>query len=326
MLTYAPNSEPQITNLLNTLSVMAEKKNSIAVYILGFLIFIQLGVIVFLLVTQDDQKKVIIQNVDTSQKDSLEIATKIEEFRLVGEELKKLKAEMLAMGINKDSIGAELDEMLEALWQAEMGGAITIGDLNAKIAKSKQLLVFKDLQIKRLKEKSDSLSFEAKVLNSEREFKVQKISDILNDNRDLSVKLNIASRVKAENIKITGINKKEKVIEKEVYKTKDLTKINISFNLEENKVAKKNKKIIIMFRLIEAGAVVIFNETNGGGYFKTEEKEELPYTEKQVIEFDNTKQVVNFIYQKESDYLSGVYKVELYADGYIIGESEFQVK
>ena len=305
---------------------MAEKKNSISVYLLRFLILIQLGVIVFLLLKQDEQKTIIVKNIDTTEKDSLELAAKIREFKLVGEDLKKLKEELLAMGINKDSIGAEMDQMLEALWQAEIGGAITIGDLNAEIAQSKKLLVMKDLQIKRLKEQSDSLSFEAKLLNSEREFKVQKITDMVNDNRELSVKLNIASRLKAENIKIAALGKKDKVIEKELYKAKDFVKLSVGFNFEDNKVAKKSKKVILMFRLLEAGTVVIFNESNGGGFFKTVEKDEIPYTLKQVIEFDNSKQQVNFVYQKESEYLSGTYKVELYADGYLIGESQFQVK
>ena len=305
---------------------MTEKQNSKIIFILSSIIVVQFGIIVYLLFDHNDKKLNIAQNTHTILKDSIEIVTKIEEFKLVGEDLKKLKAQMLASGITKDSIGTELDEMLEALWQVEMGGAITLDELNTKIAQAKKLLVIKDLQIKRLKDKSDSLSFQAKVLKSERESQTQQLEEMLDDTKELSEKLTVASRVKAENIKITGISKKDKTVDKEVYKSKDLTKINISFNLADNKITKINSSITVMFRIIKVGSVVLFDEMNGGGYFKTVDNEDIPYTGKQVIQFNNTKQEISFIYKNETEYAPGIYKVELYADGYSIGESQFKTK
>ncbi len=305
---------------------MAEKRNSTIVYILTGIIVVQFGIILYLLLQQSEKKEIVIQNTDTINRDSLELASKLAEFKLVGDDLKKLKEEMLAMGIDKDSLGAEMDAMLESLWEVEMGGAITLADINNKLAQAKKLLVMKDLQIKNLKEKSDSLSFAAKVLKSERETQTQRITDMLDDTKQLSAKLTIAAKVKLENLIITGISKKDKVIDKEVVKAKELSKLYITFNLAENKIKKKNSKIDIMFRLIKANSVVIFSETNGGGYFKTTENQELPYTGKQVVEFDNTNQEISFIYSNKPEFRPGIYKVELYADGYSIGESQFKLK
>jgi hypothetical protein len=305
---------------------MTQKQNSRTIFILSSIIVIQFGVIVYLLLDHNGNKLTVAQNTHTILKDSIEIVTKIEEFKLVGEDLKKLKAQMLASGITKDSIGTELDAMLEALWQVEMGGAITLDELNTKIAQAKKLLVVKDLQIKRLKDRSDSLSFQAKVLKSEREAQTQQLTEMLDDTKELSEKLSVASRVKAENIKITGISKKDKTVDKEVYKSKDLTKINISFRLADNKITKVNTPITLLYRIIKVGSVVIFDEMNGGGYFKTVDNENIPYTGKQEIQFDNSQQEVSFIYKAESEYAPGIYKVELYADGYSIGESQFKTK
>jgi FtsZ-binding cell division protein ZapB len=305
---------------------MSENKSSTTVYILSGTILIQFGIIAYLLFHKNDQKEIIVQNTETIQKDSLEISAKMTEFKIVGEDLKKLKEEMLAMGINKDSMGAEMDAVLESLWEVEMGGAITLADLNAKVSQAKKLLVLKDLQIKNLKEKSDSLSFEAKVLKSETEAKTQRVRDMLEDTKQLSEKVSIAARVKAENIIITGFSRKDKVINKEIVKAKELSKLKINFNLADNKVTKKNTKISLMFRLIKANSVVIFSETNGGGYFQSSDNGELPYTGKQEIEFDNTNQEISFVYKNEPEYHPGIYKIELYADGYSIGESHFKLK
>ncbi len=305
---------------------MAQKKKSIVIYLLGSIIFILSGIVIYLVLNQNNQKTVVVQNETIIQNDSLEIATKLEEFKLAGEALKKLKEEMLFMGINKDSIGSELNELLEALWEVEMGGAISIDNLNSKIARAKNLFIVKDLQIKLLKEKSDSLSFEEKVLKGEKEARVQQISEMLNDNRGLSAKLNLAARLKAEHIKINAVTKKEKLLEKELYKVKELNKLSVSFTIADNKFAKIDKKCVFIFRLLEGGNTLIYNEKNGGGLFKTTENIELPYTDKQVVVFDNTGQQITFLYKKGSDYAAGSYKIELYTDCYLIGESTFQVK
>ncbi len=323
---YLDKTRTSVPTFISYFTAMSENKSSKTIYLLSGIILIQFGLIAYLLFSKNDQKKIIVQNTEVIQNDSLEISAKMKEFQIVGEELKKLKEEMLAMGINKDSMGAEMDAVLESLWEVEMGGALSLDNLNAKVAQAKKLLVLKDLQIKTLKEKSDSLSFEAKVLKSDREAKTQKVKDMLEDTKQLSEKVSIASRVKAENIIITGISRKNKVLDKAVVKAKELSKLKVNFNLADNKVTKKNTKITLMFRLIKANSVVLFSEANGGGYFKSTDKEELPYTAKQEVEFDNTNQEISFEYKNEPEYRPGIYKVELYADGYAIGESQFKLK
>lgn len=305
---------------------MTAKKNSITVYVLSCVIVIQLAIIINLLLREQKKTIVIVQNIEQINNDSIEIATKTEEFKLVGEELKKLKEQMLTMGMADDSIGSELDDLLEALWNVEMGGAIDIDALNSKIASAKKLLVIKDLQIKKLKEESDSLTFEEKLLKSAKAAQIDQISEMLNDTRKLSAKVLVAARVKAENIEVTGYTKKGKVINSDSFKPKALGKISISFNLQENKFTKINADLSLRLRIIERGPIVHFDASEGGGYFTSSDGLELAYTAKQSLPFDNTKQLVTFVYEYKKEYNSGIYKVELYAENYSIGEAQFKVK
>ena len=69
----------------------------------------------------------------------------------------------------------------------------------------------------------------------------------------------------------------------------------------------------------------IFDVARGSGTFQLNGREEF-YTAGQEILFDNTKQKLTFMYEKGSAYASGVYNVEIYTDGYLMGRSQFTVR
>ena len=54
-------------------------------------------------------------------------------------------------------------------------------------------------------------------------------------------------------------------------------------------------------------------------------KEEF-YTAAQEILFDNTGQKLTFLYEKGSEYTSGDYTVDIFTDGYLMGQVRFTVK
>ena len=70
---------------------------------------------------------------------------------------------------------------------------------------------------------------------------------------------------------------------------------------------------------------ILFDVATGIVAFIMDGKEEF-YTAKQDILFDNSSQKLNFLYDKGSDYPSGLYQVEVYSDGFFIGSSNFTVK
>ena len=55
-------------------------------------------------------------------------------------------------------------------------------------------------------------------------------------------------------------------------------------------------------------------------------QEEIPFTLKQDVEFDNSKQKVSFMYVKGSPYKIGTHTIEVYHEGNKIGESTLVVK
>ena len=108
------------------------------------------------------------------------------------------------------------------------------------------------------------------------------------------------------------------------FKNRQLEKLKVEFILADNKVAPiEGKKILI--RVIDENGQVIFDVAKGSGTFIVNGKEEF-YTSSQEILFDNTRQKLTYVYEKGSEYASGNYTVEIFAEGYKMGSMQFTVK
>lgn len=150
------------------------------------------------------------------------------------------------------------------------------------------------------------------------------ISKLKVTQNELAEKVAIASVLKAESFQIDAITAKGKVKDGGEFKAKNIDKLKISFYLGENKVAKQEGKEIIL-RVIEPDGSALFDVGTGGGSFQFEGKE-IFYTLKQDVLFDNRKPQVVFTYVKGSAYKPGKHNIEVYTEGYKIGEGSFLVK
>ncbi|HTE30382.1 MAG TPA: DUF4469 domain-containing protein, partial [Chryseolinea sp.] len=136
-------------------------------------------------------------------------------------------------------------------------------------------------------------------------------------------KVAIASQLKAENVLIVGLTDRGKE-RNSPFKSRQIGKLRVDFNIAENKVAPiEGKKIMI--RVVDENGQVLFDVNKGSGTFLFNGKEEF-YTEAQDVLFDNTKQKLSFLYDKGSEYASGTYRLEVYTDDYMMGSGEFVVK
>jgi cell division protein ZapB len=196
--------------------------------------------------------------------------------------------------------------------------------LQEKITDYETLLTQKDEEITKLKTVNQELFTENTTLKTKANQLNENISAIEKDKQVLAEKVAIASALKTENLAINAINEKGKERDGGSYKARQVDKIKISFNLAENKVAEIAAKDIYM-RLIEPDGAALFDLATGGGTFMVEGKETF-YTAKQEILFDNTGQKVTFVYDKGNPYKEGRHTIELYADGYMIGQGTFVVK
>lgn len=291
-------------------------KNPIIIALMAVVIIVQ-----FIKIYLDSHEKHEIRNELVSTEETLEstrqrmteirseLDLKIEEVRKLGgnvSDMEKAKAEIEAeLRRNKRATGKEIKALQDRLEGYEL------------------LLKNKDDEIEKLKVVNKELLSENKTLKTQKIQLADTINKINQSKEELAGKVAIASQLKAENIRIVALNDRNKERESP-FKSRQIGKLKVDFNLAENEVAPiEGKKILI--RIVDENGQVLFDVARGSGTFMYQGKEEF-YTAAQDILFDNTRQQLSFIYDKGSDYASGDYVLEIYAEDYLIGSGQFSVK
>jgi len=261
--------------------------------------------------------------------------------------LKERNAELMVAYSRLDSIGSEMQEkiieieqlggnidtlqMIKDSLEVEKAGLLEFKDrsykeinrLKGRVEGYRELLVLKDTEIAELKKVNENLVVENTELKTERNELNQNLREAKKTEEKLSEKVQIASRLEIENIKVAALSQKGKAKEDE-FRARQIDKLKVDFNIVKNDVAPVSGKEILM-RIIDDNDNVLFDVARGSGTFVLDGKETF-YTAKQEILFDNSQQAVSFLYDKGSEYLPGRYVMEVYTDGYLMGSKSFRVK
>ncbi len=131
----------------------------------------------------------------------------------------------------------------------------------------------------------------------------------------------VGSTLHASNINITAIDIKHSGKEKVVTKAKKTDVFRISFDLDENRIAPSgNKDLYVCVTAPDGHPITI--PSNGSGTFQTREDGEKVFTNKVTVNYEQGKRLpVSFDWKPESGkYLTGSYKIEIYQNGYKIGQ------
>jgi cell division protein ZapB len=151
------------------------------------------------------------------------------------------------------------------------------------------------------------------------------VKTLVHVQQELQEKVAVAASLRAENIQVDAFTDRGKLKEGPELRARHLHKLRVSFYFEKNDLAQVEGKDIYM-RLIEPDGSTLFNTQLGGGMFIFNGKE-IPYTLHQNILFENKQQQrVAFTFMKGSPYKTGSHTVELFAEGFKIGERKFTVE
>lgn len=215
---------------------------------------------------------------------------------------------------------------------------VETGKYLAKIKEYEKFLTEKDEVIAQLKlenehlvASNDSLSTHVTSLSSERERLVQRQAELAdsvvtftNVNKELSEKVNIAAALKAANLKVLTVNSRGKVKDKEEYKAKRVDKLKLTFNLPENALTAQEPKDIYV-RVLDPSGAVVADDATGSGEFEINGAPSK-FTARESIAYQNNNQKVEMLYDNATQLRPGKYNVELYSEGYKIGNTNFTIK
>jgi len=271
----------------------------------------------------DLQQEIVGLQKNVSQKEEkivhkeIEIEQQVIQINKLIAQYDEIKSERDSLGLENKDLEEKVKKLKTYLSSVEKKNTLNQNDIKKYeqlLAEFKEDLKIKDEQLVKLKSAYDTLQSTAQLQKVEMEM----MTDYM---VDLESKVELASILKAENVNINVINSKGKEYDGGEYKDKWVEKVKVFFNLADNKVVKKGAKELVI-KLIEPSGTTL---TGGGSFVDANGKTQV-YTQRQVVNFDNSEQEVSFIYNKGSDYAEGNYTVEIYSDGHKIGKGTFLVK
>ncbi len=255
-----------------------------------------------------------------------EIEQRKEQITVLEKELTERKVEIEKLGGNVEDLEKAVEELemeKERLLENKRFTDTQLDRLRNKVEGFQELLILKDEEIERLEVLAQNLSDENIELKTEKNQLTANLNQEQQSRKELEEQMEIAARLKAENINIYAINSRGRLREDE-FKSRFIDKIRIEFNIEENELAPIEGKEI-MIRIVTPDNNILFDVATGSGTFMFKGKEEF-YTAKQQILFDNTRQKLIFDYDKGSEWEPGRYELEVYTEDYLMGEKAFLVK
>jgi DNA repair exonuclease SbcCD ATPase subunit len=291
-------------------------KSTIIIALLSIVIIIQFVKIYF---DRQENQTLKTENATTEE----ELASTMQRLNEISTELNQKIVEIQKLGGDVTELEKAKLEIETELKRTRRANGQVIKELKDRVEGYETLLKVKDEEIEKLKSVNKELLTENVTLKTEKNELGDSISRLSQSKEELATKVVIASQLKAENLRIVAVNDRGKERESP-FKSRQVGKLKIDFNLAENNVAPiEGKKIMI--RIVDENGQVLFDVSRGSGTFLYNNKEEF-YTASQEVLFDNTKQKLSYLYEKGSEYAPGSYVLEIYCDDYKMGSGKFEVK
>jgi phage shock protein A len=222
-------------------------------------------------------------------------------------EIAKRKTEIRSILNKKNASAAELSRAKELITQ-----------LNDKIAGLEQ-------QVTELTAQNQQLNTD---LTKERETTTKLSTDLQSTTTakvEAEKKVDIASTFNAYNISITPIDERRSGKEKVTTKAKRVDKLMIAFDVD-NRIAQSGTADMYVCITGPDGKPITV-EALGSGTFTTREEGDKLFTSKVQIDYEAGKRKpVQFAWKQNSDFQRGNYKIEIYHNGFKIGEGVRELK
>lgn len=207
----------------------------------------------------------------------------------------------------------------QRLTEAEKREAETlIKELNEKINGLEQ-------EVARLTAENTQLNTD---LSSEKQKTTQLSTDLQTTTtakQELEKKVDVASTLNASAISITPVNERKNGKEKVTATAKRVDKLVIAFDVDNRIATSGNTEVYVCITAPDGTPVAV--EALGSGKFQTREEGEKLFTAKVPVDFEaGKKKHVEFAWKQNSDFQRGNYKIEVYHNGFKIGEGIRELK
>ena len=222
-------------------------------------------------------------------------------------EVTKLKSEIRGILSNRNATRAELNRAKSL-----------IEELNGKIMGMEE-------EIARLSQENQTLTTANTTLSTEKAQLQEEYNTVSTVKTELEGKVDVGSTLNAYNFNMTALNEKSGGKEVSTSKAKKADKFRVSFDVDNRLATSGTKELFVI--VTAPDGKVITESGLGSGAFTTREEGEKTYTNKITVEYEQgQRKNVSFDLKQTDKYVPGDYKVEIFQNGFKIGNGKVTLK
>ena len=229
------------------------------------------------------------------------------------------------MTISNDSLIAKLEteqmrvqRLQEELSTIKATDTKRINELMKEIKTLRTIMQGYVQQIDSLNRLNEKLTAENRTVTAKYNQATQTVTQLSQEKEKLTETVQIASKLDASNISVIGLNKKNKS-EKKINK---MDKLQVQFMINKNITATPGEKTIYI-RIQKPDDDVLVKSRSDVFTF---ENKEINYSAKRTIEYTGDEYPMSIYWQIEEYLMPGTYRVDIFADGNLIGQKPFNLE
>lgn len=314
---------PEVETFNDPAVTPANQNNNIRGVLTAILVIALLGTWGYIIWDKNNTKETILQK-DTiisstsSQRDELQ--KELEDATMRYDMLKTSNAKKDSTISAKDREIDEKKSRIQTLLAKVNATAAELAEARSLIASLNGDIEGYKTQVEILQGQKIQLAQEKVVVTQQRD-KIQKdLDSSINVIKEKENTIDVGSTLHVSNFNIIGLNERSSGKEKVTSNAKKVDKLRITFDLDENMITPSGpKELYVVITSPEGKSITV--EEMGSGRFYTREGESLPYTQKLEINYiQNKRQTISFDWKQPSEFSTGNYKIEVYNNGFKIGE------
>lgn len=255
----------------------------------------------------------------------------VEEFQLEKEDLEgeytqfAQQYDELKLTVSNDSLAILLDQeqvktqrLLEELRTVKSSNATEIRRLKNELASLRKIMIGYINQIDSLNRLTTQQRKVIAEVTQKYNNASRQITNLSEEKKNLDKKVTLAAQLDATNIWIQARNKRDK----QAKKVKDVVKFAIGFTIVKNITAENGERTLYIRITKPDNDVLTKNAANTFAY----ENRTLGYSIKKYIEYKGEEMPLTVFWDVEEFLYAGTYRVDIFADGTLIGSQRFMLE
>ena len=248
------------------------------------------------------------QLIETQKADLEKQRSQISNLITVKKDYGSAKAQLAKL---KDQVNVYLGEITELKKKNE-----ELTASNTQLSKENQDL---NTEVVTARSANQDLTAQKKAIEDEK-------SRIEEERKNLKKKVTKASAIAVSDVVVTGFKVRESGKESKKRNAENIDRLKICFKLLKNSVTEAGTETFNFRILNPQGEIIAVEDQGSGVVVNNDTNDQMRYTCAKEISYQNQEVSDCTVWNKNNPFTPGVYEIEVYNKGYLVGKSNFKLK